>query len=135
MEQSAGAEWIHLVDLDAAFDRGSNAELLAAVIGAVDVEVELSGGICDDSSLERALATGCGRVNLSTAALNDPAWCTRVIEMHGDRVAVSLDVRVGLDSSGSERYCLAARGGRATVATYGRPWRGWRETAALVTSS
>ncbi|WP_250446688.1 bifunctional 1-(5-phosphoribosyl)-5-((5-phosphoribosylamino)methylideneamino)imidazole-4-carboxamide isomerase/phosphoribosylanthranilate isomerase PriA [Actinotalea sp. C106] len=91
--QSGGAEWIHLVDLDAAFGRGSNAELLAEVVGALDVKVELSGGIRDDESLARALATGCRRVNLGTAALEDPQWTAEVIERHGDAVAVGLDVR------------------------------------------
>jgi len=91
--QEAGAQWVHLVDLDAAFGRGSNADLLAAVVGALDVQVELSGGIRDDESLRRALATGCTRVNLGTAALEDPAWCARVISEHGERVAVGLDVR------------------------------------------
>jgi 1-(5-phosphoribosyl)-5-[(5-phosphoribosylamino)methylideneamino] imidazole-4-carboxamide isomerase/N-(5'phosphoribosyl)anthranilate isomerase len=91
--QEAGAEWIHLVDLDAAFGRGSNAELLAEVVGRLDVAVELSGGIRDDESLRRALATGCRRVNLGTAALEDPAWTARVIAEHGDAVAVGLDVR------------------------------------------
>ncbi|GII86348.1 1-(5-phosphoribosyl)-5-[(5-phosphoribosylamino) me thylideneamino] imidazole-4-carboxamide isomerase [Sphaerisporangium siamense] len=91
--QDAGAEWIHLVDLDAAFGRGSNRELLASVVDALDVQVELSGGIRDDASLEAALATGCRRVNIGTAALEDPAWCSKIIAEHGDRVAVGLDVR------------------------------------------
>ena len=91
--QAGGAEWIHLVDLDAAFGRGSNRELLASVVGALDVKVELSGGIRDDASLRAALATGCTRVNLGTAALEDPAWCAVAIAEHGDRVAVGLDVR------------------------------------------
>ncbi|MFC4532864.1 bifunctional 1-(5-phosphoribosyl)-5-((5-phosphoribosylamino)methylideneamino)imidazole-4-carboxamide isomerase/phosphoribosylanthranilate isomerase PriA [Sphaerisporangium dianthi] len=91
--QSAGAEWIHLVDLDAAFGRGSNRELLASVVGTLDVEVELSGGIRDDASLAAALATGCRRVNIGTAALEDPAWCSKIIAEYGDRVAVGLDVR------------------------------------------
>jgi 1-(5-phosphoribosyl)-5-[(5-phosphoribosylamino)methylideneamino] imidazole-4-carboxamide isomerase/N-(5'phosphoribosyl)anthranilate isomerase len=91
--QAQGAEWIHLVDLDAAFGTGSNRELLADVIGRLDVQVELSGGIRDDESLTAALATGCRRVNLGTAALEDPAWTRRVIGEHGDRVAVGLDVR------------------------------------------
>jgi phosphoribosylanthranilate isomerase len=91
--QSAGAEWIHLVDLDAAFGRGSNRELLAAVVGKLDVRVELSGGIRDDDSLETALATGCARVNLGTAALEHPEWTRAAIARHGDRVAVGLDVR------------------------------------------
>ncbi len=91
--QSAGAQWVHLVDLDAAFGRGSNADLLARVVGTLDVAVELSGGIRDDESLERALATGCRRVNIGTAALEDPAWCASAIARHGDRIAVGLDVR------------------------------------------
>ncbi len=91
--QRAGAAWLHLVDLDAAFGRGSNRELLARVVGQLDVHVELSGGIRDDDSLRAALATGCRRVNLGTAALEDPAWTARTIAEHGDRVAVALDVR------------------------------------------
>jgi phosphoribosyl isomerase A len=91
--QSAGAEWIHLVDLDAAFGRGSNADLLAGVVRALDVRVELSGGIRDDDSLEAALATGCARVNLGTAALEDPDWTRHAIGRYGERVAVGLDVR------------------------------------------
>lgn len=90
---AAGAEWIHLVDLDAAFGRGSNADLLAQVIRTVDVAVELSGGIRDDDSLARALATGARRVNLGTAALENPDWTATAIARHGDRVAVGLDVR------------------------------------------
>ncbi|MEU8271683.1 bifunctional 1-(5-phosphoribosyl)-5-((5-phosphoribosylamino)methylideneamino)imidazole-4-carboxamide isomerase/phosphoribosylanthranilate isomerase PriA [Sphaerisporangium sp. NPDC049002] len=91
--QQAGAEWVHLVDLDAAFGRGSNRELLDSVVGALDVHVELSGGIRDDASLAAALATGCRRVNIGTAALEDPAWCSKIIAEHGDRIAVGLDVR------------------------------------------
>ncbi|MFA1548083.1 bifunctional 1-(5-phosphoribosyl)-5-((5-phosphoribosylamino)methylideneamino)imidazole-4-carboxamide isomerase/phosphoribosylanthranilate isomerase PriA [Actinomadura chokoriensis] len=91
--QRAGAEWIHLVDLDAAFGRGSNRELLAEVTGRLDVKVELSGGIRDDASLEAALSTGCARVNIGTAALEDPAWCRKIIASHGDKIAVGLDVR------------------------------------------
>lgn len=99
--QNAGAEWIHLVDLDAAFGIGSNAELLAKVVGALDVKVELSGGIRDDESLERALATGCARINLGTAALENPDWTAQVIAKHGEKIAVGLDVR---------GHTLAARG-------------------------
>jgi 1-(5-phosphoribosyl)-5-[(5-phosphoribosylamino)methylideneamino] imidazole-4-carboxamide isomerase/N-(5'phosphoribosyl)anthranilate isomerase len=91
--QRAGAEWIHLVDLDAAFGIGSNADLLAEVIGKLDIAVELSGGIRDYESLRRALATGCKRVNLGTAALEDPEWTSKVISEFGDRIAVGLDVR------------------------------------------
>jgi phosphoribosyl isomerase A len=92
--QNDGAEWVHLVDLDAAFGRGSNRELLADVVGELDVKVELSGGIRDDESLRAALATGCARVNLGTAALEDPEWCARAIGEFGDRVAVGLDVLI-----------------------------------------
>lgn len=103
--QSAGAEWIHLVDLDAAFGRGSNAALLADVVGRLDVKVELSGGIRDDESLARALSTGCTRVNLGTAALENPEWCARAIAEQGERVAVGLDVRIT-----EQGHRLAARG-------------------------
>lgn len=91
--QADGAEWVHLVDLDAAFGRGSNAALLAEVVGTLDIKVEMSGGIRDDESLEAALATGCARVNIGTAALEKPDWCASVIARYGDRIAVGLDVR------------------------------------------
>jgi 1-(5-phosphoribosyl)-5-[(5-phosphoribosylamino)methylideneamino] imidazole-4-carboxamide isomerase/N-(5'phosphoribosyl)anthranilate isomerase len=99
--QASGAEWLHLVDLDAAFGRGENSALLAEVVGKLDIKVELSGGIRDDLSLARALATGCTRINLGTAALENPEWTSRVIAEHGDRIAVGLDVR---------GHVLAARG-------------------------
>lgn len=91
--QAAGAQWLHLVDLDAAFGRGENSEILAEVVGKLDIKVELSGGIRDDQSLKRALATGCRRVNLGTAALENPEWTASVIAQYGDRIAVGLDVR------------------------------------------
>jgi 1-(5-phosphoribosyl)-5-[(5-phosphoribosylamino)methylideneamino] imidazole-4-carboxamide isomerase/N-(5'phosphoribosyl)anthranilate isomerase len=99
--QRSGAQWLHLVDLDAAFGRGENSALLAEVVGTLDIDVELSGGIRDDQSLARALAIGCRRVNLGTAALENPDWTSRVIAEHGDRIAVGLDVR---------GHVLAARG-------------------------
>lgn len=99
--QAAGAEWLHLVDLDAAFGRGENSALLAEVVGKLDIKVELSGGIRDDESLRRALATGCTRVNLGTAALENPEWTAKIIQEYGDRIAVGLDVR---------GHVLAARG-------------------------
>lgn len=107
--QRGGAEWLHLVDLDAAFGRGSNAELLRGIVGRLDLNVELSGGIRDDASLERALATGARRVNIGTAALENPQWCERIIGEYGDRIAIGLDVR-------GEN--LAARG----WTTEGGPW-------------
>ncbi|AGP30624.1 bifunctional 1-(5-phosphoribosyl)-5-((5-phosphoribosylamino)methylideneamino)imidazole-4-carboxamide isomerase/phosphoribosylanthranilate isomerase PriA [Corynebacterium terpenotabidum] len=91
--QNAGAEWVHLVDLDAAFGTGSNFDQLNEVIGHLDVNVELSGGIRDDESLQRALSTGCRRVNIGTAALENPEWCERIIADYGDRVAIGLDTR------------------------------------------
>ncbi len=109
--QEGGAEWVHLVDLDAAFGRGSNAPLLAEIVGALDVKVELSGGIRDDASLTAALGTGAARVNIGTAALEDPAWCDRVVGEFGDRVAVGLDARsAGTGPDGARRWTLAARG-------------------------
>ena len=91
--QNSGAEWIHLVDLDAAFGTGSNHELLRDVVSRLDLNVELSGGIRDEESLERALATGCERVNLGTAALESPEWTASVIARFGAKIAVGLDVR------------------------------------------
>jgi 1-(5-phosphoribosyl)-5-[(5-phosphoribosylamino)methylideneamino] imidazole-4-carboxamide isomerase/N-(5'phosphoribosyl)anthranilate isomerase len=91
--QAAGAQWVHLVDLDAAFGRGSNAGLLAEVVGKLDIAVELSGGIRDDESLAAALGTGCARVNIGTAALENPDWVRAVIAAHGPAIAVGLDVR------------------------------------------
>ena len=91
--QEAGAEWLHLVDLDAAFGRGENRGLIAKIVGTLDIKVEMSGGIRDAESLEAALATGCRRVNLGTAALENPEWTAAAIAEHGDRIAVGLDVR------------------------------------------
>ncbi|MEY3908735.1 MAG: hypothetical protein RLZZ90_642 [Actinomycetota bacterium] len=91
---AAGAEWIHLVDLDAAFGRGDNRAVIREVVDASSsVKIELSGGIRDDASLEAALEAGATRVNLGTAALEDPAWTERVIAKFGDAIAVGLDVR------------------------------------------
>jgi 1-(5-phosphoribosyl)-5-[(5-phosphoribosylamino)methylideneamino] imidazole-4-carboxamide isomerase/N-(5'phosphoribosyl)anthranilate isomerase len=113
--RDAGAEWIHLVDLDAAFGRGSNRELITEVIHAVDVDVELSGGIRDDASLRAALATGAARVNIGTAALENPDWVQKAIAEHGERIAVGLDVRGtmlaarGWTKDGGELYDVLAR--------------------------
>ena len=113
--QDAGADWIHLVDLDAAFGRGHNRALLAAIVGRVDVHVELSGGVRDDESLAAAMATGCRRVNIGTAALEQPTWCAAAIAEWGDRVAVGLDVRGrtlaarGWTRDGGDLYEVLAR--------------------------
>ena len=122
--QRQGAEWIHLVDLDAAFGRGSNAALLADVVRKLDVAVELSGGIRDDASLRAALSTGATRVNLGTAALENPDWCDHVCATYGDRVAVGLDVRGhqlaarGWTREGGDLFEVLARLERAGCARY-----------------
>ena len=122
--QRDGADWIHLVDLDAAFGRGSNAALLAEVVGRLDVQVELSGGIRDDDSLRAALATGARRVNIGTAALEDPDWCDRVVGEYGDRVAIGLDVRGrtlsarGWTRDGGDLYEVLARLDKVGCARY-----------------
>jgi phosphoribosylanthranilate isomerase len=122
--QRQGAEWIHLVDLDAAFGRGSNATLLAEVVRKLDVAVELSGGIRDDASLTAALSTGATRVNLGTAALENPDWCDHVCATYGDRVAVGLDVRGhqlaarGWTREGGDLFEVLARLERAGCARY-----------------
>lgn len=122
--QSAGAEWIHLVDLDAAFGRGDNSLMLAEIVGALDIKVELSGGVRDDESLARAIATGCRRINLGTAALENPEWTARVIAEHGDLIAVGLDVRGqtlaarGWTSEGGDLFETLARLDRDGCARY-----------------
>jgi phosphoribosylanthranilate isomerase len=122
--QDAGARWIHLVDLDAAFGRGQNHALLADVVGRLDVQVELSGGIRDDAALEAALATGCARVNIGTAALEDPQWCAAAIARHGERIAVGLDVRGttlaarGWTRDGGELYDVLGRFDKEGCARY-----------------
>jgi 1-(5-phosphoribosyl)-5-[(5-phosphoribosylamino)methylideneamino] imidazole-4-carboxamide isomerase/N-(5'phosphoribosyl)anthranilate isomerase len=122
--QEAGAEWVHLVDLDAAFGRGSNREQLADVVGRLDVQVELSGGIRDDATLDAALATGCARVNLGTAALESPDWVRSAIARHDERIAVGLDVRGttlaarGWTQEGGELFEVLARLDRDGCARY-----------------
>ncbi|MEU5806969.1 bifunctional 1-(5-phosphoribosyl)-5-((5-phosphoribosylamino)methylideneamino)imidazole-4-carboxamide isomerase/phosphoribosylanthranilate isomerase PriA [Streptomyces sp. NPDC004244] len=113
--QRAGAEWLHLVDLDAAFGTGDNRALVAEITRAMDIKVELSGGIRDDATLEAALATGCTRVNLGTAALETPEWAAKAIAEYGDRIAIGLDVRGttlkgrGWTSDGGDLYETLAR--------------------------
>lgn len=91
--QRAGAHWLHLVDLDAAFGTGDNRRLIGEVTRAMDIEVQVSGGIRDDDTLAQALATGCARVLLGTAAQETPEWVAKAVAEHGDRIAVGLDVR------------------------------------------
>ncbi len=113
--QEAGAGWVHLVDLDAAFGRGQNRELLAKIVRLLDIDVEMSGGIRDDESLAAALETGCRRVVIGTAALERPGWCGRAIKEYGDRVAIGLDVRGtslaarGWTREGGDLYDVLAR--------------------------
>lgn len=122
---SAGAEWIHLVDLDAAFGRGNNREVIQEVVDACNgVKIELSGGIRDDASLEAALSAGATRVNLGTAALEDPAWTEKVIAKYGDQIAVGLDVRGttlaarGWTQEGGELFDVLERLEQAGCARY-----------------
>jgi len=113
--QSAGAEWLHLVDLDAAFGRGENRALQAEIVGRLDIAVEMSGGIRDDDSLQAAMSAGCRRVNIGTAALEQPEWCAAAIAQYGDRVAIGLDVRGttlaarGWTRDGGDLYEVLAR--------------------------
>jgi phosphoribosyl isomerase A len=113
--QRAGAEWLHLVDLDAAFGRGNNRDLQAEIVGRLDIAVEMSGGIRDDESLEAAMSAGCRRVNIGTAALEQPDWCAAAIAQYGDRVAIGLDVRGttlaarGWTRDGGDLYEVLAR--------------------------
>jgi 1-(5-phosphoribosyl)-5-[(5-phosphoribosylamino)methylideneamino] imidazole-4-carboxamide isomerase/N-(5'phosphoribosyl)anthranilate isomerase len=122
--QDGGAEWVHLVDLDAAFGRGDNREQLSDVVSRLTVAVELSGGIRDDATLDAALATGCRRVNLGTAALENPEWTASVIERHADAVAVGLDVRGttlaarGWTRDGGDLWATLARLDAAGCARY-----------------
>jgi len=122
---SAGAEWIHLVDLDAAFGRGDNREVIQEVVDACrGVKIELSGGIRDDASLEAALSAGATRVNLGTAALEDPAWTEKVIAKFGNQIAVGLDVRGttlaarGWTQEGGELFDVLERLEQAGCARY-----------------
>ena len=121
---ASGASWIHLVDLDAAFGLGNNFEVLASVIKSVDIKIELSGGIRDDESLNRALSTGCTRINLGTAALEQPEWTESVIKKHGDKIAVGLDVRGrqlsarGWTKSGGDLFEASTRLDKAGCARY-----------------
>ncbi|WP_424214233.1 bifunctional 1-(5-phosphoribosyl)-5-((5-phosphoribosylamino)methylideneamino)imidazole-4-carboxamide isomerase/phosphoribosylanthranilate isomerase PriA [Streptomyces sp. BI20] len=113
--QAAGAEWLHLVDLDAAFGTGDNRGVIGEITAAMDIKVELSGGIRDDATLAAALATGCTRVNLGTAALETPEWAAKAIAEHGDKIAIGLDVRGttlrgrGWTSEGGDLYETLAR--------------------------
>jgi 1-(5-phosphoribosyl)-5-[(5-phosphoribosylamino)methylideneamino] imidazole-4-carboxamide isomerase/N-(5'phosphoribosyl)anthranilate isomerase len=122
--KSSGVSWIHLVDLDAAFGLGNNFEVLASVIKSVDIKIQLSGGIKDDESLNKALSTGCSRINLATTALDNPEWVETVIKKHGDKIAVSLDVmgRVlsprGGTKSGGHLFQMITRLDQAGCARY-----------------
>jgi 1-(5-phosphoribosyl)-5-[(5-phosphoribosylamino)methylideneamino] imidazole-4-carboxamide isomerase/N-(5'phosphoribosyl)anthranilate isomerase len=120
----SGVKWIHLVDLDAAFGLGNNFEILDSIIKSVDIKIQLSGGIKDDQSLNRALTTECNRINLGTAALDNPEWVESVIKKHGDKIAVALDVdgKVlsprGGTKSGGDLFQMITRLDKAGCARY-----------------
>lgn len=112
--QAAGAPWVHLVDVDAAFGTGSNRDLLTALVGELDVSVQLSAGVRDEESLAWALSTGASRVVVQSSALVDRAWCCRVLAEHGDRLVVALDVRPG-DPRERGRLVISPRGSDAAL--------------------
>ena len=120
----SGVKWIHLVDLDAAFGSGNNFKILDSIIKSVDIKIQLSGGIKDDESLNRALTTNCSRINLGTAALDNPEWVESVIKKHGDKIAVALDVdgKVlsprGGTKSGGDLFQMITRLDKAGCARY-----------------
>jgi 1-(5-phosphoribosyl)-5-[(5-phosphoribosylamino)methylideneamino] imidazole-4-carboxamide isomerase/N-(5'phosphoribosyl)anthranilate isomerase len=122
--QTSGAEWIHLVDLDAAFGQRQNQAIMTEIVGRLDIRVELAGGIRDDASSTAAMATGCDRVVIGTTALERPEWCTRTITDHGGRVAVGLDVRGrtlaarGSGRGGGDLYDVLSRLDSEGVARY-----------------
>ena len=122
--QTQGAKWIHLVDLDAAFGKGNNFEIINEVIKKLDIDVELSGGIRDDDSLARALKTGATRINLGTAALENPEWTKKVINQFGEKIAIGLDVRGnklaarGWTQEGGDLYETLERLDRDNAARY-----------------
>ena len=120
----SGVKWIHLVDLDAAFGLGNNFKILDSIIKSVDIKIQLSGGIKDDESLNRALTTNCSRINLGTAALDNLEWVESVIKKHGDKIAVALDVdgKVlsprGGTKSGGDLFQMITRLDKAGCARY-----------------
>ena len=122
--QTQGAKWIHLVDLDAAFGKGNNFEIINEVIKKLDIDVELSGGIRDDDSLARALKSGATRINLGTAALENPEWTKKVINQFGEKIAIGLDVRGnklaarGWTQEGGDLYETLERLDRDNAARY-----------------
>ena len=120
----SGVNWIHLVDLDAAFGIGDNSEILALIIKNINIKIQLSGGIKDEQSLNKALATGCSRINIATSALEQLEWVESVIHKHGDKVCVSLDVNGkvlsprGSNKSGEDLFQVITRLDKAGCARY-----------------
>ena len=120
----SGVNWIHLVDLDAAFGIGDNSEILALIIKNINIKIQLSGGIKDEQSLNKALATGCSRINIATSALEQLDWVESVIHKHGDKVCVSLDVNGkvlsprGSNKSGEDLFQVITRLDKAGCARY-----------------
>ena len=120
----SGVNWIHLVDLDAAFGIGDNSEILASIIKNINIKIQLSGGIKDEQSLNKALATGCSRINIATSALEQLEWVESVIHKHGDKICVSLDVNGkvlsprGSNKSGGDLFQVITRLDKARCARY-----------------
>ena len=120
----SGVNWIHLVDLDAAFGIGDNSEILASIIKNINIKIQLSGGIKDEQSLNKALATGCSRINIATSALEQLDWVESVIHKHGDKICVSLDVNGkvlsprGSNKSGGDLFQVITRLDKVRCARY-----------------
>ena len=120
----SGVNWIHLVDLDAAFGIGDNSGILASIIKNINIKIQLSGGIKDEQSLNKALATGCSRINIATSALEQLEWVESVIHKHGDKICVSLDVSGkvlsprGSNKSGGDLFQVITRLDKVRCARY-----------------
>ncbi len=92
-----GCEWIHIVDLDGAFaGRPVNADAVEAILKAVDVRIELGGGIRSLETVKMWLEKGVQRVILGTAALRNPDFVKKACELYPGRIAVGIDAKNGM---------------------------------------
>jgi phosphoribosylformimino-5-aminoimidazole carboxamide ribotide isomerase len=101
-----GAKWVHLVDLDAAFQSGSNSELIQELISVSPIKIQLSGGIINENTLQKALSTKADRINIATAALQNIDWVVKAIKSNNQRLTIGLDINDGV---------LVARGSGAVI--------------------
>jgi len=113
--EEAGATMLHVVDLDAALEEGDNRGAIVSICEAVSIPVQTGGGLHQLQDVDRVLTLGAARAVLGTAAVRDPTFVRRAVELHGDRIVVAVDTRDGLvmvrgwrDSAGPlERYLPA----------------------------